>query len=81
MKKLIDELEAIVDAKADTRKVKAGSFPKRCGCGKEEVIRSKKDLEKLPYVGRTEPDPLDPEYKGIEMRNCKCGSTLAVELE
>jgi hypothetical protein len=52
---------------------------KTCGCGRSY---GRKSWRALPFVGRqhTPKDDYGP-AETIEMRNCPCGSTLAVEVE
>ena len=47
-----------------------GQFPKACGCG---LIYSREAWGKLEYLG-----PQDDGEALLELRNCTCGSTLAV---
>lgn len=51
-------------------------FPKKCGCGKQHDRIS---WNKLPLAGRTGGLYFDT-VETIEMRNCPCGSTIAVSL-
>ncbi len=45
---------------------------KRCGCG---VAYSVEAWAGLPYVGI-----MADEHERLELRNCRCGSTIAIEL-
>lgn len=51
---------------------------KRCGCGR---VFDRAAWDALPFVGRQviEADEVEPELV-IELRNCGCNSTLAIEL-
>jgi hypothetical protein len=46
---------------------------RRCGCGREYDAASWRDL---PFVGHQ-----DDGVESIELRNCPCGSTIAVHVE
>lgn len=48
----------------------ASQFPKRCGCGRSHV---RGDWAALPFIGKQVDD-----FEAIDLRNCPCGSTLAV---
>lgn len=48
-------------------------FVKRCGCGREYDA---KDWLELPFVSL-----VDDDVESYEMRNCACGSTIAVHVE
>lgn len=50
-----------------------GSFPKSCACGRQH---SASEWARLPYCGEHD----DGEIV-LELRNCACGSTIAVEVE
>lgn len=54
------------------------TIEKRCGCGR---VFDRDAWDGLPYVGRqvVEADETEPELV-IELRNCECNSTLAIEL-
>lgn len=56
------------------------NFPKRCACGL--VFLNEAAWKELLYVGVIGPylfaPDEDPEH--LEMRNCPCGSTLAIDL-
>lgn len=46
--------------------------PKACGCGLEHDYFA---WSRLPYLG-----VMGDAHEAIELRNCACGSTLAIEL-
>jgi hypothetical protein len=46
--------------------------PKRCGCG---LTHDAAAWSCLPYVGVQR-----DEFEALELRNCPCGSTLAIEV-
>lgn len=55
----------------------ANALPfKRCACGR---AFTRADWEQLEFVGVQETDDEDAHYR-TEMRNCPCGSTIAVEV-
>lgn len=51
-------------------------FPKRCTCCKHGLSRTHLDWCALPLVGYMAEDEL-----AIELRNCGCGTTLAIEVD
>ncbi len=58
------------------------SWPKRCSCGR---TFTRQEWEGLPLLG-LQPPGESPQgqghlWYGQELRNCPCGSTLAVEVE
>ena len=59
------------DALADT--IPAAPLVKRCACGRTFTAH---EWSLLVFVGRM----MDPE-ESIELRNCPCGSTVAIEVE
>ena len=48
-----------------------GEWPKACGCGR---VFSAHEWETLQFVGK-----MIDEVETLEMRNCPCGSTIAVQ--
>lgn len=55
-------------------------FPVKCSCGKVWSLVEWKGLYEIgeQRVGADPDDPNIPEAHVLEMRNCTCGSTLAV---
>jgi hypothetical protein len=63
------------------RTYRKGCFPKPCGCG---LVYEKKQWRELDLVGMTEgTDSTCGKRYGpdLELRNCVCGSTIAVPVE
>lgn len=50
-----------------------GTWPKRCGCG---VVHWSTSWETLKLVGTASYEPGEL----LELRNCGCGSTLAIQI-
>lgn len=82
------ELDGLAAAPGDRRLVyRANSFPHTCSmCG--AVIPDAAAWEDLEYIGvqdvpadPSDPDPTTAAAYAIEMRNCACGTTLAVEMD
>jgi hypothetical protein len=63
----------MIDDDPETHNPFTETWPKACGCG---VKISEDDWEKLKYVG-VQKTGLDG-IPDLELRNCRCGSTLAV---
>ena len=54
-------------------------FPKKCGCG---LTHGAAEWRKLNYVSRMAvPADAEGPAQTLELRNCACGSTLAVEVD
>lgn len=52
---------------------------KTCGCGR--VYADTLAFRRLPFAGvHVDPQPDDPEVLHLELRNCACASTIAVEV-
>jgi hypothetical protein len=58
----------------ETRELFIESWPKKCACGHEI---SEAEWETLHYVG-LQKVPADYGIPDLELRNCVCGSTIAV---
>lgn len=56
----------------------ARTFPKACACG---VVHLASSWSTLDYCGVMKGIAGEAEFPDLELRNCACGSTLAVELE
>jgi hypothetical protein len=54
----------------------ANAWPKRCACG---ATYDRESWERLVLVAHASAPGTD--WAGLEMRNCACGSTLAIESE
>lgn len=67
-----------------TGELMAGAWKKHCGCG---VVYTREEWADLQFKGMqyVEADDSDPTPEGdaytLELRDCNCGSTLAVDAE
>lgn len=57
-----------------------GSFPKRCVCG--ALYQTEHDWRSLPFATVMPGTDEDGKryYHDLELRNCRCGSTIAVRM-